>query len=175
MACDRYFFFCLPKSPLSRASASGGFLSFRSESSWGLDNSICWSKAGSSSPWGEEPWKVTGVEGCGARCAAGCCGLTAACWLVEEEVPGTVMERKSIWGRPRGDRIQGGSWHINGNINFYLLTIDNISTICLFSIITFCTWMNNIDFYSQHCIMFSSCILHLFPHTLNWTSILFEW
>lgn len=42
--------FCLPKSPLSRASARGGFRSLSSESSCGLDNNICWSKAGSSSP-----------------------------------------------------------------------------------------------------------------------------
>lgn len=122
--------FCLPKSPLSRASASGGFLSLRRESSCGLDNSICWSKAGSSSPWGEEPRKAVGVEdwvargccccccggGIGCGCCGGggcwgdsgacCCGLMAPRWLVEEEVPGTVMERKSIWGRPKEDRRQ---------------------------------------------------------------------
>lgn len=99
--------FCLPKSPLSKASARGGFRSLSSESSCGLDNSICWSKAGSSSPWGEEPRKAIGVEGCWGR-GSGCCswgacgcGLIAPCWLVEEEVPGTVMERKSMWGRPK--------------------------------------------------------------------------
>lgn len=99
----------LPKSPLNRASASGGFRSFRSESSCGLDNSICWSKAGSSIPWGEDPRKAIGVEGFGARCCVGCCcGLIALRWLVEEEeeVPGTVMERKSIWGRPTGQKGQ---------------------------------------------------------------------
>lgn len=94
--------FSSPKSPLSRASASGGFLSLRSDSSCGFDKSICWSKAGSSSPWGEDPRKAIGVEGCAASCGgACCCGRTAPRWLAEEEVPGTVMERKSIRGRPK--------------------------------------------------------------------------
>lgn len=103
-------YFGLPKSPLSRASASGGFRSFRSESSCGFDKSICWSKAGSSRPWEVEPRKAVGVEGCGARgcdCCrggAGCCGRMAPRWLVE--VPGTVMERKSIWGRPEEHKGQ---------------------------------------------------------------------
>lgn len=123
--------FCSPKSPLSRASASGGFRSLRSDSSCGLDKSICWSKAGSSSPWGEEPRKADGVEGCVVRCCCGCCcccccgccgdcccccgacccGLMAPRWLVEEEVPGTEIERKSIWGRPKEEGRYG--WEVS--------------------------------------------------------------
>jgi len=74
-----------PRSPLSRASARGGLRSLSSDSSCGLLSSICWSKAGSSSPGREEPEpearEADGVDGCGAggRGAgswtegAGCC------------------------------------------------------------------------------------------------------
>lgn len=98
---------CLPKSPLRRASASGGFRSFSSESSCGLDKSICWSKAGSSKPWGELPGKATGALGCGVRwrgCCpsdAGGCGLVVLRGVAEDDVPGTEIERKSIRGRPK--------------------------------------------------------------------------
>lgn len=117
----------LPKSPLSRASASGGFRSLSSESSCGLVNSICWSKAGSSKPWGEVPRKATGAEGCGGRWRGCCpidtggCGLVALRGLTEEDVPGTEMERKSIWGRPKKYREAGlefwsTSWQLSASI-----------------------------------------------------------
>lgn len=88
-----------PRSPLSKASARGGFLSLSRDSSWGLASSISRSSAGLSRPWGNAG--ASGGDGRG-RCAGGCC-----CCV---DVPGTAMLLKSILGRPgRKSRGVGAS------------------------------------------------------------------
>lgn len=97
----------LPRSPLSRASASGGFRSFSNESSCGFASNMSRSKAGLSSPWGEraepdpDPEPEPGVVAWGGRDWVTLGRWAWCCLFWPEDVPGTAMELKSMRGRPK--------------------------------------------------------------------------
>lgn len=86
-----------PRSPLNRASARGGLRSFSSDSSCGLASNISRNRAGLSSPWGEEAGEAAG----GVWAALGFWACVVERWF--EDVPGTGMELKSMWGSPGGE------------------------------------------------------------------------
>lgn len=94
----------LPRSPLSRASARGGFRSLSNDSSCGFASNMSRSKAGLSNPWGERAEPGVVVAGGGRDWVP--LGTWAWCCLFwPEEVPGTAMELKSMRGRPKTLRL----------------------------------------------------------------------
>lgn len=62
----------------------------------------------------------------------GGCGLVALRGLTEEDVPGTEMERKSIWGRPKKYREVGLEFCIildNRLHIFAIVELDHVAVV----------------------------------------------